>query len=172
MDDGSQTISLETDEVRILEHREAVDLGIPQFRPHFSLFVPAISVSVMYLAFWAFLFFTGKSSGWVAQLFIASLAIVLPLLFAAAFLRYQTVRVQLIDDALLYHPGWPKDAAKELPISKIASIGVHQGFIDRFFDSGDLLIVTDGNETIELEGLESPDVLLSLINEKIGKRTS
>ncbi len=167
MDDGSQTLCLDAEEVRILEHREAVDLGIPHFKAHFSIFVPALLVSVLYLAFWAFLFFTGNSGGWVAQLFIASLAIVLPLLFAATFLRYQTIRAQLIDDMLIYHAGWPKDAAKYLPIAKIVSVDMHQSVIDRAFGSGDLIIVGSDEQVIKLENLKSPGELVSLISFRI-----
>ena len=166
MDDGSQTICLDADEVRILEHREAVDLGIPHFKAHYSMFMPAAFVSVLYLAFWAFLFFTGSSSGWVAQLFIASLAIVLPLLFAAAFLRYQTVRAQVVDDVLIYHPGWPKDAARHLKVADITSVDLRKDTIDRIFKSGSLVIVGKDGVAVELERLADAETLLSIIQAK------
>ncbi|MDJ0614400.1 MAG: hypothetical protein QNJ29_12070 [Rhizobiaceae bacterium] len=163
MDDGSQTICLDADEIRILERREAIDLGIPHFKAHLRIFATAIGVSVLYLAFWAVLFLTGKSTGWVAQLFIASLAIVLPLLFAAAFLRYQTIRAQLVDGALVYHPGWPKDTVQHLAVSQISSANVHKDFIDTLLGSGDLIICGKDGHIVELESLGAPEELLHLI---------
>jgi len=109
MDDTSPAGVLETDNLQILERVEAKNTGVPLFTAHWHLFLPTLVIAVLYSALWMFFASSGKADSGLARLFIVVMAIGVPLLAVHAFLRYQTIRVQVNEDQALCHPGWPKE---------------------------------------------------------------
>lgn len=143
-------MALQPDEVEILERREAQSSGVPLFVAHYHIFVPTIAIALMYSFAWLFLAATGKSDTALARLFIIVMAVGVPILAAHAFLRFQTIRLQVNDGHVYCHPGWPKELPIDVPLSVVKSVDVRRGISGRLFGGGTVIInlVTEGNVVV------------------------
>ena len=142
-DHGSMVI--ESDEVEILERRDAAIQGIPLFTAHWQVFVPSLVICILYLITWMILFFTGQASSSAGRTFIIVMAMITPLLAAWAFLRYQTIRLQVSGGHMYVHPGWPKEMPIDIPLELVESVSVKRGVTGRIFGGGSLAIqMSDG----------------------------
>jgi membrane protein YdbS with pleckstrin-like domain len=149
------------------EVEDGIDLELPEagapvtYRCHWQLFVPTIIVLAGYgFALW-YLWMTGRSDLSLFRLFAIVMAVGVPLLAAHAFLRYETVRVQLLPATLRYHPGWPKDMAIEIPRELITGLYVKRGLAGRLFGGGTLIIKTSTGNRIAIADLKNPQDIVS-----------
>jgi membrane protein YdbS with pleckstrin-like domain len=149
------------------EVEDGIELELPlddapvTYRCHWQLFIPTIVVVLGYgFALW-YLWMTGRSGGSLFRLFAIVMAIGVPLLAAHAFLRYETVRVQLLADRLRYHPGWPKDMAIEIPIELITGMNVKRGLSGRLFGGGTLIIHTSTGHKTAIADLKNPSEIIA-----------
>ena len=165
MDDTTPTMALEPDEVHILERVEAKHSGIPLFAAHWHIFVPTLVIAVLYSAAWLTLALLGKADSGLARLFIVVMAVGVPLLAAHAFLRYQTIRLQVSDGHVFCHPGWPKELPVDVPLSVIKEVKVRRGLSGRLFGGGTIVmdLVTEGNVTVA--DLAKPDQAKRIIDQ-------
>ncbi len=163
MDETNPTMTLEPDEVHILERAEAKNSGVPLFTAHWHIFVPTMIIAVLYSVAWLVLASVGKSDSGLARLFIVVMAIGVPLLAAHAFLRYQTIRLQVSDGHAFCHPGWPKDLPIDVPLAVIRQVKVRRGLSGRLFGGGTVILdlVTEGN--VIVTDLAEPDKAKAII---------
>ena len=150
MDETNPTMTLEPDEVQILERAEAKNTGVPLFAAHWHIFVPTVVITVLYSCAWLLLAAMGKSDTGLARLFIVVMAIGVPLLAAHAFLRYQTIRLQVSDGHVFCHPGWPKELPIDVPLYVINQVRVRKGLSGRMFGGGTVILelITEGNVVV------------------------
>ncbi len=150
--DSNPAMAPESDEFRILERSEARISGIPLFVSHWHIFVPTLIIGILYSAAWGFLSMTGKADSGLARLFIVVMAVGVPLLAAHAFLRFQTIRLQIseADGQILCHPGWPRDLPICVPFNVIESVRVRRGLSGRLFGGGTVVLdlVTGGQVAV------------------------
>ena len=165
MQDTNSTMTLEADDVMLLERNEARDQGIPLFTAHWHLFAPTIIILFSYSFSWAMLAASGNSGTNLARLFIVVMAIFVPLLAAHAFLRYQTIRVQVNEDDIICHPGWPKDLPIDVPLSLIDRLVVKRGLAGRLFGGGTLVIHLKTDSKVAIADLAEPDLAKAKIEE-------
>ena len=93
---NSEDEKLETvPDVQILERAEAREDGVPLFAAHWHLYIPTIIIAALYSLIWLMLFLTGNAGTDLARLFVVVMTVGVPLLAAHAFLRYQTIRIQV-----------------------------------------------------------------------------
>ena len=119
--------SVDPEDIRILERREARAEGIPLFTAHWHLFIPTVVIAVLYSICWAILATIGMIDAALARMVVIVMAIGVPLLAAHAFLRYQTIRLQVSDSHVYCHPGWPKDLPIDLPVQIIQDVNGQAG---------------------------------------------
>jgi len=150
------------------EVEDGMELELPEagapvtYRCHWQIFVPTIVVLIGYgLALW-YLWFTGRSEMALFRLFAIVMAVGVPLLAAHAFLRYETVRVQLMPETLRYHPGWPKDMAIEIPRELITGLYVKRGLSGWLFGGGTLIVKTSTRNRVAIADLKSPHEIVTL----------
>jgi len=98
MNDTNANLVIEADTGLILEKNDAQSQGIPLFSAHWHIFAPTIVILIAYSISWLLLAMADMSGTNLARLFIVVMAVFVPLLAAHAFLRYQTIRVQVNDD--------------------------------------------------------------------------
>ena len=143
-----------------IELELAPEDGVSVFKPHWQIFVPTIIVLAGYGLSLIYLWMTGRTDTAIFRLFAIVAAIGVPLLAAHAFLRYETVRVQLKKNSLCYHPGWPKDRMLEIPHELIEAIRVKRGLAGRLFGGGTIVIRTSTGGKIAIADLRHPNAIV------------
>ncbi len=172
--DANPSISLEVPEAQLLEDSEAADEGVLLFRAHWHLFVPSVVIAILYSLVWYLAALSEVSTNYFVRVFIVLFAVIVPLIVAWAFLRFETIRLQVHADRLVYHPGWPAGMPLELPLSDIVEVRARKGVLGSMFGGGDLQVVTRSAGTAEIRGLRMLDeanaAIVGAIN-NLGKRS-
>jgi len=167
MNDTNANLVIEADTGLILEKNDAQSQGIPLFSAHWHIFAPTIVILIAYSISWLLLAMADMSGTNLARLFIVVMAVFVPLLAAHAFLRYQTIRVQVNDDCLFCHPGWPKDLPIEVPVAMIENVLVKRGLSGRLFGGGTLVLELVAENKIIIADLAEPEKAQAAIQEII-----
>ncbi|MEZ5791981.1 MAG: PH domain-containing protein [Nitratireductor sp.] len=134
------------------------------FRPRWQLFLPTIAIAVLYSMAWTWLVLEERGGGALARLFLIVMAIGVPLLAAHAFLRFQTIRVQVLNDAVRYHPGWPRDLPIDMPLALIDKVSVKRGLSGHLFGGGTLVMELTTGEKAAIADLAEPEAAKSEID--------
>lgn len=137
----------------LLERPEAKSAGVPLYIAHWHIFIPTIVISVLYLAAWVFLHAAGMGQTGLARICFIVIAVGAPFLGAFAFLRYQTIRVQINESDIICHPGWPKDLPIDVPMSIISKVVVRRGLAGRLFGGGTLVLKLSTGSSISIPDL-------------------
>lgn len=130
--------------------------ALHQYKAHWHIFVPTMVICGLYLAGWIALYAMGKSGGGLARLFIVVLAIGVPLLFAHAFLRYQTIAIDIFDTHVRYHTGWPKSEPVVVPLTMISTADYTRGMSGRMFGGGTVVLKLIAGEAIGIADIAAP----------------
>lgn len=155
--DPNPAMTLEAEDLRILERHEAKQSGIPLHVAHWHIFAPTCAIALLYSVAWIVLALLGKSDTGLARLFIVVMAVGVPLLAAHAFIRYQTIRLQISKDGVLCHPGWPKELPINIPLQMISSVRIRRGLSDRLFGGGTVIIELVTGGQIAIADLSDPE---------------
>lgn len=154
----------------ILERPEAKSAGVPLFIAHWHIFIPTIIIAVIYLIAWIVLHAVGMGQTGLARICFIVVAVGAPFLGAYAFLRYQTIRVQINENDIICHPGWPKDLPIDVPISVISRVRVRRGLAGRLFGGGTLMLQLSTGSTISVPDLKDVRDACKLIEAAIKKQ--
>jgi len=139
----------------ILEKPEAISAGVPLYCAHWHIFIPTIVIAIIYFISWIVLHAIGMGQTGLARICFIVIAVGAPFLGAYAFLRYQTIRVQINENDIICHPGWPKDLPIDVPISIISRVRVKRGLAGRFFGGGTLMLQLSTGSTISIPDLRN-----------------
>lgn len=170
MNDTNADLIFEADTGLILEKNEAQTQGVPLFCAHWHIFAPTVIILVAYSLSWLLLAMADMSGSNLARLFIVVMSVFVPLLAAHAFLRYQTIRVQVNEDCLFCHQGWPKDLPVEVPFAMIESVLVKRGLSGRLFGGGTLVLQLMADNKIVIADLAEPEKAQEVILNVISKQ--
>jgi len=144
-------------DIEIMERSEAKLSGVPLFTAHWHLFIPTIVIAMIYSVAWLVLVALGRIDTAIARLFVIVMAIGVPLLIAHAFLRYQTIRLQINEAGVLCHPGWPKEMLIEIDAGLIEKVVVKRGLAGRLFGGGTLVLHLATGSKVVIADLGDPD---------------
>jgi membrane protein YdbS with pleckstrin-like domain len=169
MNDTNANLVFEADSSLLLEKNDAQTQGVPLFFAHWHIFAPTIVILIAYSFSWLLLAMADMSDTNLARLFIVVMAVFVPLLAAHAFLRYQTIRVQVNEDCLFCHPGWPKDLPLEVPVAMIEDVVVKRGLSGRLFGGGTLILHLVAENKVVIADLAEPDAAKEAILNAISK---
>ena len=155
MDNGKKTI----------QNDDSGEIEPPLFTygAHWRIFIPTIIICILYFICWLTLFFMGKSDSALARLFIVVLALGVPLLLAHAFLRYQTISIDIFKSHIHYQPGWPRSKPVILPYEQLEKFEISKGFSGRIFGGGTVIIKLARGQTVAIGDMEKPDKILEHI---------
>jgi len=119
-----------------------LDEGVaqPSFRARWQVFLPTVAVAIIYSGAWFYLINTGRDEYALVRLVFIVMSIGVPILAAHAFLRFQTVRVQVLPNAVRYHPGWPRDVPIDMPLDLIDRVRIKRGISGHVFGGGTLVM--------------------------------
>ena len=102
-----------------------------------------------------------------ARLVIIVMAIGVPLLAAHAFLRYATIRLQVLASAVRYHPGWPRDLPVDMPFELIERVRVTRGLSGLIFGGGTLVMDLTTGARAAVADLADPDGAKAQIEKRL-----
>ncbi len=159
---------LEAKELEAMELEEVEQTALHSYRAHWHIFVPTIVICILYIAGWVTLYLMDKSQGDLARLFIVVLAVGVPLLFAHAFLRYQTISIKIFETHLQYHTGWPRAEPVRLPYGLIDKIKYTRGLSGRVFGGGTVILQLVAGEAIGIADVEKPAAATAKVAELMG----
>lgn len=120
------------------------------YRARWQLFLPTIAIALLYGAAWVYLNNEGRSDSALARLSVIIIAVGVPGLAVHAFLRFQTIRLQLLPTCIRYHPGWPKDVPVDLPYELLEKVRVKRGLIGFLTGSGTLVFHLTTGEKVAI----------------------
>lgn len=138
------------------------------YRAGWQVFIPTVAIAVLYSVAWLYLYHEGEQNGSLARLLLIVLAVGVPLVAAHAFLRHQTIRIQVMSKGIRYHPGWPRDLPVDLPFDLVERIRVKRSLVSWLVDSGTLVIDLTTGERVAIADLHQPDVIRAAVEAAIG----
>lgn len=163
MEDGQANSNDELrDSPRVLEVEDSAamevadKMGSPTYHAHWQVFVPTIVILLSYSTGLVVLYLMGMTASSSFRLGAIVLGVGVPLLTVHAFLRYNTVRLQLMDSFLRYHRGWPEDASVEVPYELISSFRAKRGLAGRLFGGGTVVIELTTGTQISIADIYDP----------------
>lgn len=136
-------------------------------RAHWSLFLPAACVALLYGVSYLLLAVAGKAEGELARLVLLVLAIAPPLLLAGAFLRYYSTGLAVTEDHILVARGWPRRTGEELPLDAVKAVEVLAGRMQRRFGAGQIRLTLASGRRIVISDLARPDSIAAAISERL-----
>jgi membrane protein YdbS with pleckstrin-like domain len=125
-------------------------------RPRWQIFLPTAAIALLYAGFWFWLHVSGMTGGALSRLALIVLTIGVPLVAAHAFLRLETTRVQVLDDVVRYHAGWPRDMPVDMPFELIDRVDIRRGLSGRIFGGGTLVLRLTTGESAAIADLADP----------------
>jgi membrane protein YdbS with pleckstrin-like domain len=127
------------------------------WRPAWQIFLPSFAILLLYFGVWAYFHLIGKADAGLARLSLMVMGVGVPLLAVHAFLRYQTIRIQVVENAVRYHPGWPKDMPVDMPLDLIERVRVRRGISGRLFGLGTLVLDLTSGQKVAVTDLRKPE---------------
>jgi membrane protein YdbS with pleckstrin-like domain len=167
MSDTNGNLLIEGESALILEKSEAENQGIPLFFAHWHIFAPTILIFIGYSVSWYLLLSFEMSGTHLGRLFIIVMSVFVPLLAAHAFLRFQTIRLQINPHGVVCHPGWPKDLPIEVPFAMIEDVAIKRGISGRMLGGGSLILTLPSERKLVISDLSKPEEAKKLISEAI-----
>lgn len=153
----------------ILEKYEARNQGVPLFAAHWYIFVPTFFIIMTYALSWILLSSFGMSNTNLGRLFIIVMSVFVPLLAAYAFLKFQTIRLQVNETSLSCHLGWPRDLSLEVSFSEIEKVTIKRGFSAKLFDQGSIVLKLKSGDDIAITNIAKPEIAQKIIIQVISK---
>lgn len=147
---------------RVLEVEDSTEMevadkmGSPTYHAHWQIFLPTIVILITYSSGLYALHVMDLTSSALFRLGAIVLGVGVPLLTVHAFLRYSTVRLQLMDRHLRYHRGWPEDASVEVPYELISTLRVKTGIVGSIFGGGTIVIQLTTGTRIAVADIHNP----------------
>jgi len=134
---------------------------------HWSIFLPALIVALLYALVWAFLKIIGYGDGALGRLIFLVLVIAPPLLIAQAFLRYYSIGIALTENHVLLARGWPRTVGQQYALGDIVVVEVNSGFFGRWMGAGGIHLLLRNGQRIGISDLADPESIADLIRQNI-----
>lgn len=130
---------------------------------HWSVFLPALVIAVIYGGVWGHLALRGSNDGALGRLLLAICVIGVPVLLVHAFLRYTSTRVEIHADGMRVEQGWPKRSSRRLEAGKIVDVETRFSPLGRLLGGGVLVVHCQGGHHYAVADLAAPDRVAGII---------
>lgn len=149
-----------------LDDRQA-NTDKPYFRAHWTIFLPALVVAVLYGGVLLILLISGKGDSGLAKIMLLVLMLIVPLLFVRAYLRFASLGVQIGQDYIAYRQGWLRPRWKRLRLDDTAGATVKYGAGGRVLGGGDVVLVRRVGDPVHLLDVAEPERLARQVRQRI-----
>lgn len=139
----------------------------PYFKAHWTIFLPALVVAVLYGSVLLILLASGKGDTDIAKIMLLVLMLVVPLLLVRAYLRYASLGVQIGHDYIAYRQGWLRPRWKRLRVDDAAGATVRYGAAGSVLGGGDVVLVRRVGDPVHLLDVAEPEKLARQVRQRI-----
>lgn len=145
-------------------------LPLADTRAHWSLFLPAAAVALVYGLTMVLLGATGKGQGELARLVQLVFVLAPPLLLAHAFLRYYSTGLAVTEEHVLTARGWPRRMGEQVALADVTAIEIVSTRLQRRLGAGRVRLTLKDGGRITVNDLARPEPVVEAIARRIGKR--
>lgn len=138
-----------------------------RFKAHWTLFLPALVVALLYGGLWLFLLASGKGDTALARLMLLVLLLIVPVLLVRAYLRYASFGLLIRRQAILYRRGWLRPRWRRLKLESLSGVRPVLSPLGRFFGGGALVLTQIDHREIQLYDIEGPDEAARQISRRL-----
>jgi membrane protein YdbS with pleckstrin-like domain len=128
-----------------------------RFKAHWTLFLPALVVALLYGGVWVFLLASGKGDTALARLMLLVLVLIVPVLLVRAFLRFASFGLLIRRQAIIYRRGWLRPRWRRVKLESLSSVRPVMSPLGRIFGGGALVLKRLDDSDIRLYDVEGPD---------------
>lgn len=149
---------------------EEAIIPLADARAHWSLFLPALLVALLYGVSYLLLFVAGKGDGDLARLVLVVFAVAPPLLLVGAFLRYYSTGLAVTASHVLVARGWPWRTGEEVALTEVSEVSTSAGWMQRRFGAGQVRLVLRGGRSMTVSDLRDPEAIAAAINGRLPRK--
>ena len=138
-----------------------------RFKAHWTIFLPALIVALLYGGVWVFLLVVGKGDTALARILLLVLLLVVPLLLVRAYLRYASFGLLIGRRALTYRQGWMRPGWRRLQLDALTGVRASISPLGRILGGGALVITRFDGGDITLHDMELPEEAARQISRRL-----
>lgn len=138
-----------------------------RFQAHWTIFLPALVVAIIYGGVWVFLLLAGKGESALATLCLLVLLLIVPVLLVRAFLRYATIDLRIDDLSLNYRRGWFRPHWHKISLDELSGARAILSPVGSIFGGGALELTPEVGRPIRLNDIESPEHAARKVSQRL-----
>lgn len=139
----------------------------PYFRAHWTIFLPAIIVALLYGGVLLVLLVSGKGDTDLAKIMLLVLMLVVPLLLVRAYLRFASLGVQIGQDYIAYRQGWLRPRWRRLRLDDTAGATIRYGLAGKLLGGGDVVFIRRVGNPVHVHDIARPEKLARQVRQRI-----
>ncbi|MHA1165921.1 MAG: PH domain-containing protein [Alphaproteobacteria bacterium] len=141
--------------------------GTVRHKAHWTIFLPAIFIALLYGGSWLSLLAAGKGDTALARIVLLVILMVVPVLFVRASLRYQSFGLLIGRQALTYRRGWIRPRWHRIQMDALVNVRAVQTPFSRFFGGGALEFTETDGRKFRFYDLKDPDQVARQISRRV-----
>lgn len=134
-----------------------------RFLAHWTIFVPAITIALLYGGLWAVLAALGRGDMALARLLLLVALLVVPLLFVHAYLRYASFGLVVGERRISYRRGWLRPSWHRVRLDDTVGVRAVHGVLSRLLGGGALVLRLRDGRDLRLDDMSTPSDAADLI---------
>jgi membrane protein YdbS with pleckstrin-like domain len=138
-----------------------------RFKAHWTLFLPALVVALLYGGLWLFLLASGKGDTALARLMLLVLLLIVPVLLVRAYLRFASFGLLIRRQAIIYRRGWLRPRWRRVKLDSLSGVRPVLSPLGRLFGGGALVLTRLDHGDIRLYDVERPEEAARLISRRL-----
>jgi len=142
--------------------------GAARHKAHWTIFLPAIFIALLYGGSWLFLLAAGKGDTALARITLLVLMMVVPVLLVRAYLRFQSFGLLIGRQAITYRRGWMRPRWHRIQMDGLLSVRAVQSPISRLFGGGALEFTRVDGRKFRFYDVQDPDQVARQISRRVG----
>lgn len=141
--------------------------GTLRFKAHWTIFLPAIVVGLLYGGLWVFLLVVGKGDTALARILLLVLVLAVPVLLVRAYLRFASFGLLIGRRALSYRRGWIRPGWHRLQLNSLTGVRASMNPLGRALGGGALIFTRLDGGDVSLYDVESPQEAARQISRRL-----
>lgn len=141
--------------------------GTTRHKAHWTIFLPAIFIALLYGGSWVFLLAAGKGDTALARILLLVLMMVVPILFVRAYLRFQSFGLLIGRQAITYRRGWVRPSWHRIQMDNLTGVRAVHTPLSKYFGGGALEFTGVDGRKFRFYDLKDPDEVASQISRRV-----
>ena len=141
--------------------------GTARHKAHWTIFLPAILIALLYGGSWLSLLAAGKGDTALARIALLVLMMVVPVLLVRAYLRFQSFGLLIGRQALTYRRGWVRPRWHRIQMESLASVRAVQTPFSKLFGGGALEFTGIDGRKFRFYDVKAPEQVARQISRRV-----